>query len=207
MKGYIETLQMKADTIDQAEREKYLKTIHGSSDKLSNLVSQLFEYSKLEAKQVTPEKEPFSITDLALDLVANYQVISKQKGIKLFLEAGEEVPLVFADISLVERAIQNLMDNALKFTPEDGTVTLIIEELNENVQVTVSDTGPGIKESEQSELFERYRQSKRTSQREGVGLGLAIVKKIMELHDTSIQIISKPNQGSSFQFWLPSYAG
>ena len=207
MKGYIETLQMKSASLEEKEREKYMNIIHESSDKLSNLVAQLFEYSKLEAKQVTPNKEPFSLTDLAADLVANYQMIGEQKGINIELKAEKEVPLVFADISLVERAIQNLMDNALKFTPQNGLVTLCVASSDKEVKVVVSDTGPGIKESEQSQLFERYRQSKRTSQKGGVGLGLAIVKKIMELHNTKIQIVSKPNQGSSFQFWLPSYAG
>lgn len=206
LKGYVETLQMKANSLNEEERSKYLTIIHDSSDKLSKLVAQLFEYSKLEAQQVKPNKEPFSMTDLALDLVANYQVIGEKKGISLHLDAGKDIPMVFADISLVERAIQNLMDNALKFTPKDGKVTLHIASSDKDVMITVSDTGPGIKESEQVQLFERYRQSKRTNQSEGVGLGLAIVKKIMELHNTKIQIISKPNEGSSFQFWLPSYA-
>jgi len=207
LKGYVETMQMKAETLSEEEKDKYMTVINSSADKLSNLVAQLFEYSKLEAKQVTPNKEPFSITDLALDLVANYQVLGEKNGIELDLKVEKELPLVFADISLVERAILNLMDNALKFTPRDGKVTLHIASSNQNVTITVSDTGPGIKESEQSQLFERYRQAKRSSQNGGVGLGLAIVKKIMELHNTSIQIISKPNEGSSFQFWLPSYSG
>ena len=97
------------------------------------------------------------------------------------------------------------MDNALKFTPKGGKVSLNLEADNEKVKVSITDTGVGIKESEQVQLFERYRQSKRTNNKEGVGLGLAIVKKIMELHNTTIQIVSRPNEGSSFQFWLPSY--
>ncbi|MBL4707020.1 MAG: HAMP domain-containing histidine kinase [Flavobacteriales bacterium] len=207
LKGYAETLQMKEGSLSDEERKKYLEIIHSNSDKLSNLVAQLFEYSKLEAEQVKPNKEPFSLTDLAQDLVANYQVLGEKKGVNLSLKVTNDVPLVFADISLVERALQNLMDNALKFTPKGGMVTLNLESSNNDVKITVSDTGPGIKESEQVQLFERYRQSKRTNNKEGVGLGLAIVKKIMELHNTTIQIVSKPNEGSSFQFWLPSYAG
>ncbi len=205
MKGYSETLQMKEGTIGEEERKKYLEIIHGNSDKLSKLVSQLFEYSKLEAEQVKPNKEPFSITDLAQDLIANYQVLGVKKEIEIDLQVNKEVPVVFADISLVERAIQNLMDNALKFTPKGGKVSLNLEADNEKVKVSITDTGVGIKESEQVQLFERYRQSKRTNNKEGVGLGLAIVKKIMELHNTTIQIVSRPNEGSSFQFWLPSY--
>jgi signal transduction histidine kinase len=207
LKGYVETLQIKSKDLSEEERDKYLAVINESSDKLSRLIAQLFEYSKLEAKQVSPDKEPFSIADLAMDLVASYQVISQKKTIDLQVKATKNIPLVFADIGLVERAIQNLIDNALKFTPEKGKVLVEITALDKEVLVTVSDTGPGIKKSEQSQLFERYRQSKRTHQKEGVGLGLAIVKKIMDLHNTSIQVISKPNEGSSFQFWLPFYTG
>ncbi len=205
LKGYTETLQMKEGSIAEDERKKYLDAIDGNADKLSNLVAQLFEYSKLEAEQVKPNKEPFSITDLAQDLIANYQVLGEKKGVEIGLNVSQEVPIVFADISLVERAIQNLMDNALKFTPKGGKVTLNLEGTKENVKIAISDTGIGIKKNEQVQLFERYRQSKRTNNKEGVGLGLAIVKRIMELHNTTIQIISKPNEGSSFQFWLPSY--
>lgn len=205
MKGYAETLQMKEGTISEDERKKYLNIIHGNSDKLSTLVSQLFEYSKLEAEQVKPNKEPFSMTDLAQDLIANYQVIGQQRNIAIEMHVKNEVPIVFADISLVERAIQNLMDNALKFTPEGGKVSLNLEAGREEVKVSITDTGVGIKESEQVKLFERYRQSKQTVNKDGVGLGLAIVKKIMELHNTTIKIVSKPNEGSSFQFWLPTF--
>lgn len=205
LKGYTETLQMKEGKISEKEREKYLEIIDGNADKLSNLVAQLFEYSKLEAEQVEPNKEPFSITDLAQDLIANYQVLGKKKGVEIDMQVKNEIPIVFADISLVERAIQNLMDNALKFTPKGGTVTLNLEGTKKDVKIAISDTGIGIKEKEQVQLFERYRQSKRANNKEGVGLGLAIVKKIMELHNTTIQIISKPNEGSSFQFWLPRY--
>lgn len=207
LKGYVETMQMKADILTDEERDKYLNILHDSSDKLTKLVSQLFEYSKLEAKQVSPNKEPFSITDLALDLVAKYQLIGEKNKVRVECNAEKGTPLVFADISLVERAIQNLMDNALKFTPENGKVTLHVSESETNVIIKVSDTGIGIKESEQSQIFDRYRQAKKSNKKEGVGLGLAIVKKIVELHNTSIQIESKPNEGSSFQFWLPSYVG
>lgn len=203
--GYIETLQMKSDVLELEEKEKYLDIIKGSSERLSHLVSQLFEYSKLEAEQVKPVKEPFSMTDLAMDLITKYQVLGDKKSINIQLESDKHVPLVFADIGLVERAIQNLLDNALKFTPENGSISLQISSTEADVKIGVSDTGPGIKESEQSFIFDRYRQAKQTSKSDGVGLGLAIVKKIMDLHNTRIQLISKPNEGSTFQFHLPKY--
>lgn len=203
--GYVETLQMKREALNDEEKEKYLNIIKESSEKLSHLVSQLFEYSKLEAEQIKPEKEPFAITDLAMDLIAKYRLLAEEKSVNIQMLAEANVPLVFADISLVERAIQNLLDNALKFTPEEGKISLEISSTDKQVEIRVSDTGPGIEEKEQSFIFDRYRQASRAGKSEGAGLGLAIVKKIMDLHNTSIQIISKPNEGSTFQFYLPSY--
>ncbi len=204
--GYVETLQMKKDQLEEEEKDKYLEIIKGSSEKLSKLVSQLFEYSKLEADQVKPLKEPFSITDLAMDLVAKYQLLASEKSIEIKVNAINNTPLVFADISLVERVIQNLLDNALKFAPENGEVSLDVSVNDKDVQVAISDNGPGIHEKDQMYIFDRYRQARKASKSDGVGLGLAIVKKIMELHNTSIQVISKPNEGSTFQFHLPSYS-
>jgi len=206
IQGYIETLHMKDHTLSQKEREEYLNTISKSSEKLSKLISQLFEYSKLEANQIQPQKEPFLISELANDIHRNYSLLAKQKNIDLKLSMADNIPLVFADISLVERAIQNLMDNALKFTPEQGTVTVKIETLNKHVQVTIQDSGPGITKENQALIFERYRQTKVGQEKEGVGLGLAIVKKIMEIHDSHIKVFSKPNEGTSFSFSLPVHA-
>lgn len=203
--GYIETLQIKKDDLSEEEKDKYLGIIKASSERLSRLVSQLFEYSKLEAKQVEPLKEPFAMTDLAMDLVSKYQVLGEEKDVKIEVVAGSGVPLVFADISLVERALQNLLDNALKFTPKGGRISLNVSANKNQVEVGISDTGPGINKNEQSVIFDRYRQAKKNSNQEGFGLGLAIVKKIMELHNTTIQVISNPNEGSTFVFQLPKY--
>lgn len=118
---------------------------------------------------------------------------------------NEGIPLVFGDISLVERAIQNLMDNALKFTPIGGEVVVKILAGKDDVEITIKDNGPGIKQENQALIFERYRQMKTGQQGVGVGLGLAIVKKIMELHNASIRVFSRPNEGTAFTFHLPVY--
>lgn len=205
IQGYIETLQMKDDKLTKEQRSDYLKTINSSGERLSKLISQLFEYSKLEANQIKPQKEPFLISELANDVHRNYQVLAEQKEIDLRLEMELDAPLVFADIALVERAIQNLMDNALKFTPKNGTVTVQIVPNKTNVEITIKDSGPGILPENQALIFERYRQTKTGQRKEGAGLGLAIVKKIMELHNASIKVLSQPNEGTSFSFSLPVY--
>ncbi|GAB5557383.1 MAG: ATP-binding protein [Schleiferiaceae bacterium] len=205
--GYVETLEIKYENLSDDEKKHYLDIIKGSADKLSHLVAQLFEYSKLEAQQVKPQKEPFSLTDLSLDLLAHYQVIADKKNITLKLDSPNVTPMVFADIKLVERAIQNLMDNAIKFTPENGNVTIGLEVRADSVLLKVMDSGPGIPQEEQKHIFERFTQADTQKKARGAGLGLAIVKKIIELHNSQVEIISQPNHGASFQFALPSYAG
>ncbi|GJM62575.1 HAMP domain-containing sensor histidine kinase [Persicobacter diffluens] len=205
LRGYTETLQMKSDSLKEADKNKYLDIIHNSSEKLSNMVAQLFEYSKLEAKQVEAHKEAFLITELAHDLQAKNKVLADQKNIELKLEMEGKIPLVFADIKLVERAIQNLIDNALKFTPENGEVVIGLDASPEFVQVMIKDSGKGIPEEDQSYIFERYRQSDQQKAKLGAGLGLAIVKKILEIHESTIKVESEPDQGTAFFFALPAY--
>jgi len=118
----------------------------------------------------------------------------------------EGLPLVFADIALVERVIQNLMDNALKFTPKGGEVKLQLSHNESDVEVSVKDTGMGISEQDQVYIFERYRKAKATTKDNfGAGLGLAIVKKILDIHNATIGVISKPDKGTVFHFALPVY--
>lgn len=205
IQGYIETLQMKEDTLSLEERKDYLSKINSSSERLAKLIAQLFEYSKLEANQIEPQKEPFLISELANDVHRNYQVLAQKKNISLSLNMRSQIPLVFADISLVERAIQNLMDNALKFTPEGGEVTVEVKLNKKDVEISIKDSGPGIDKEHQQLVFERYRQTKTGKEKEGAGLGLAIVRKIMELHNASIKVFSKPNEGTTFSFSLPIY--
>ncbi len=205
IQGYIETLQMKEDSLSAKEKREYLAKINSSGERLAKLIAQLFEYSKLEANQIEPKKEPFLISELANDVHRNYQVLAEKKNITLQLNMQSQIPLVFADISLVERAIQNLMDNALKFTPEGGSVTVTIKPNKENVEIAIKDSGPGIAKENQQLVFERYRQTKTGKEKEGAGLGLAIVRKIMDLHNASIKVFSKPNEGTTFSFQLPVY--
>jgi len=210
MQGYVETLLMKEETISTESRQKYLNIILNSSEKLAGLIKQLFEYSKLEARQIEPKKEPFQLTDLVQDAFSRYQVLAKDKNITVKVEHEKDLPIVFADVSLVERVIQNLMDNALKFTPDSGTVTIGLQELKNGVQIMVSDTGPGIPAEEQAFIFDRYRKNNKTATQtanNGAGLGLAIVKKILELHNANIRVQSQVNKGTSFSFALPTYVG
>jgi len=205
IQGYIETLHMKGNTLSEEEQQNYIKIISSGSERLSKLIAQLFEYSKLESNQIQPEKEPFLLSELANDIHREYSLLAEEKNINFKINIPDKVPLVFADISLVERAIQNLMDNAIKFTPNNGEIEVKVETTNNHVRVIIQDSGPGIDKINQPLIFERYRQTKTGKEHEGSGLGLAIVKKIMDIHDSAITVISNPNEGTAFSFALPIY--
>lgn len=207
IRGYVETLQMKEDTITPAERKKYIDTVRESAEKLEKLVNELFELSKLEANQVKAKKEPFVISELVNDISNKYQLMAKTKNITISTILSKELPAVFADISLIERVMQNLIDNAMKFTPDGGKIIITTLKRNDNdVEVTVSDNGIGIPENEREQIFARYYKANNfTDLQSNTGLGLAIAKKILDLHQSTLDLISKENSGSSFIFRLPIY--
>jgi signal transduction histidine kinase len=203
MQGYVETLMMKKDGISVTDREKYLTIVYDSNRKLSVLVEQLFQYAKLEANLITPEKEPFQVAELASDIMMAYQLKAEEKKVRLNIQAPDNLPLVFADISLTERVLQNLLDNAFKFTPAGGAISIHLTETNAGVKVAVTDTGVGISPEDLTHIFERYKQiHPRLAQSKGMGIGLAIVKKILELHQAAIHVSSEPGKGTTFNFEL-----
>ncbi len=206
MQGYVETLIIKEETISIIEQGRYLEIIMDSCKNLSDLVEQLFQYSKLEANQIQPEKEQFLLNELASDILMKYQLIATQKGINLQLQTPENMPPVFADIALTERVLQNLLDNAMKFTLPGGQITIQLENKLTGVKINIADTGIGIAKEDQAFIFDRYKQLSDTNfSKKGMGLGLAIVKKILDLHQISIHVKSAPGIGTTFWFEIPIF--
>ena len=120
--GYIETLIMKHDTLDAQKQQEYLQTIIKSTGRLRRLMTDLFELSKLESRQIKPKMESFFMFDLLQDLSRKYKLLAQERNIELETELPSKMPVVCADIALIERALQNLIDNALNYTPEKGKV-------------------------------------------------------------------------------------
>ncbi|MBI2427324.1 MAG: HAMP domain-containing histidine kinase [Ignavibacteriales bacterium] len=203
--GYIETLMIKTESLTKDEREQYLKTVLTSTERLRKLVEELFELSKLEAKQTKPNPEPFSISELVQDIGQKYLIIAEKKGITFQCVFPKDLPMIVADIALIDRVIQNLVDNAIKFTPSGGIVRIELHRLSDGVDVKISDTGSGILPEDIPNIFDRYNKGsqKNIFQNDGAGLGLAIVKKILEVHSLTIDVDSKVNEGTAFSFTLP----
>ena len=205
IQGFVETLQMKQDRMPPAQQQQYLQTIYNGTDRLGRLIAQLFDYSKLEARQIEPRREAFNVGELAQDVVHKFGVLAKKQQVDVIVDLPPQLPYIFADLGLVERVLDNLMDNALKFTPAGGTIGLQMRPTEDTVEIQVSDTGPGIPEADLPFVFDRYRKGARAGSgiNMGAGLGLAIVKKILELHNQGIQIRSRLREGTSFVFHLP----
>ena len=203
IKGYAETLQLKKDFLREDEKDQYIAILVKSSTNLKQLVDELFELSKLEAKTVVPNFENFSVSELLLDNIARYQIIAGEKHITINGEIPTEVPMVCADVALIDRVLQNLISNAIKFTPANGCITAAVVVHDDAVQVSIKDTGPGIPNDKLDGIFERYYHTNyKGAGKSGIGLGLAIVRKILEIHGSEIYVDSADGEGSHFYFTL-----
>ena len=202
--GYIETLQLKEGRLTDEERDQYLAVARRQSERLGTLVEELFELARLESRDMEPELEPFPLPELVQDVVLGFQLEAEKKQVSLNLERPPEVPLVSADIGLIQRALSNLIGNALKHTDEGGRVSVFIEPLINKVAVRIEDTGCGIPDAELEQIFDRFYQARNHGEAQSTagGLGLAIVKRILELHGSAVEAVSIVGEGTVFTFSL-----
>lgn len=204
--GYLETLQLKDEKLSSSERNDYVATALRHSERLTQLVAELFELAKLDATREAPQREPFAITELVHDVAQKFRLRMEQAGIALQICIDSDTPFVEADIGLIERALENLIDNAIDHTPQGGSLTLTVKKQSGEVEVTVRDSGTGIPAAELPRIFDRFYQVNDKHRQGGhAGLGLAIVKRIMELHHSHITVESEPDHGTAFRFMLPAW--
>jgi signal transduction histidine kinase len=205
LKGYIETLELKDDQLTREERMRYLSIARRQSDKLGHQVEELFELARLESAEMKPELESFPIAELIQDVVQEFRLAAEQREVDLDLSLPEDGPLVSADIGLIQRVLQNLIQNAINHTEEGGSVTVVLSAEPRRVTVRVEDTGCGIPRDELVQVFDRFYQAEPSdgSGRRTGGLGLAIVKRILELHGSAVEAASTVGEGTVFKFSLP----
>ncbi len=202
--GYLETLKLKRDELDDNERDLYLTAALHNSERLSHLVTELFELAKLEAPETTPACEAFHPAELAQDILQKFQIKARQQNVDLHLDAEKNLPFVYADIGLIARTLENLISNALRFTPAGGHIYLKLLPIDDGVKIQIKDTGCGISTEDIPHIFDRFFQGGRQQRSsDHGGLGLAIVKRILELHGKSIHVDSALGQGTVFTFHLP----
>jgi signal transduction histidine kinase len=207
--GYLETLLIKDGTLDAAERQRYLGIALAQSRKVGGLAQALFELARLEHGAVEPELEAFSISDLIQDVFQKFELKAQERKVRLMATLPHPAPMVRADLGMIERVLTNLFDNAIRHTPAEGEVEIIVEPARDGkVLVIVADTGPGIPAEMRDVLFRRPF-ALRGERREG-GLGLLIVSRIMQLHGGDIELVDPADlarrspQGAVFRFALPA---
>lgn len=208
VQGYLETVLMKYTDLTEEERRRFIEISLRNVEKLNRLVHELFELSKLDAKQVQPHPEPFSIAELAQDVVMKFRNDVDQKKINLKADFEGKLPMVSGDIGMIERVLTNLIENAIRYTPEDGEIRIQPSQRNGRVRIAVSDTGCGIPATDLPHIFDRfYRAGKdRGKSTAGTGLGLAIAHRIIELHGSQIKVESELEKGTTFYFELETSA-
>ena len=208
--GYVETVLLCGETLDPAARANHLRTALRHVDLLGKRINDLFELSKLDAGRLEPRQEVFCLAELLQDVVQNYRLAAQHRGVQLSLAAGSHTKAkVLADIAMIERVLQNLIDNALRYTGARGAVTLAIETHGAFMEISVSDTGRGIETAHLPHIFERYwRATDADESAAGAnsGLGLAIVKRILDLHGSVVRVHSEFTRGTRFEFLLPRAA-
>ena len=206
MRGYLETLLLKSDQFSPEERRQHLATAFKHSERMSRLVQELFELSNLEAMETRPEREPVALGELVQDVAQKFRLRAEQNGNWLRTRIPPNLPFVAADIGLLERVLENLIENAIVHTPRGGHVELVLEPLSNGARTTVVNTGSVISPEDLPHVFERFYQAPDRRSTGGVGLGLAIVHRILEAHGSTISVSSTAETGTAFSFVLPEAA-
>jgi len=203
--GYLETWELQKDGMTVDQGAEYVAIAKRNAQKIATLIEQLFELAHLDGNNVQVNLEPFPIAELIHDVLQKFSIQAKEKNIALSVVPFGSSICVRADVEKMDRVLTNLVENALRHTPENGSITVKIEPKSGFVTLQVSDTGIGIPEKDLPFIFDAHYKAG-NSVRENTahgGLGLAITKKLLELHESAIRVSSQLNQGTTFSFNLP----
>jgi signal transduction histidine kinase len=203
--GFSEVLSEQMFGEVNEKQADYLRDIHSSGAHLLSLINDILDLSKIEAGRMDLELSAFSLSEALENALTLIRERATHHGIKLELDADSAIGEWTADERKFKQIMLNLLSNAVKFTPAGGTISVRANRANGGVEVSVSDTGVGIKPEDQPLVFEEFRQVGGDSLKksEGTGLGLALTKKFVELHGGTIALRSEIGQGSTFSFTLP----
>jgi two-component system, OmpR family, phosphate regulon sensor histidine kinase PhoR len=181
----------------------YINTIFQEIQSLENLITMFLEYARLDLHIITPVPSAIQVEQECQEVVSRTRPQAEAKKIVIETEYPQDITVVQADSLLFQRALCNLLGNAVKYSPPKTHVQLIVTDLGQEVQVAVKDQGPGISPEDQVHLFEPLYRGQGAGSQTGLGLGLAIVKRIIDAHQGHLWVESEPGQGSTFLFRLP----
>ncbi len=202
IKVMVETLRDGA-VDDQKTARDFLNRIDDEVNRLTQLVAELTELSRIETGKAELKLEPVNINDLAEEVAAQLKPQAERQRLSLVKELAANLPQVSADRARVRQVIVNLLHNAIKFTDAGGRITVTTRREGDSVTLAIADTGSGIAEEDLPHVFERFYKGDKVRTGEGTGIGLAIAKHIVEAHGGNIRVESEEGRGSTFSFSLP----
>jgi signal transduction histidine kinase len=203
VQGYLDLLEGGAG--DRREvLERYVRTMQACCGQMTGLVTEILDLYKLETAGLVAERRPVDLAAVVAAVTGRFASAARGRGIALEIAGTERRLRVLGDAGRLDQVLMNLLGNAMKFTPEGGTVAVAVRVVDREVEVAVSDSGPGIAAEEIPQLFERFGQagSGRRSRAAGTGLGLLICRRVVEGHGGRIWIESEPGQGTRVAFRL-----
>lgn len=200
--GFLDLVRDKNVAVSDENKNKFINVAYAETKRLNNLISDLFELSKLESGQIKINAEVFNIYELVSDIVQKYQLkIGKAKHVDLNFEIHENLGFALGDIKYIDRVFQNLLDNAVRYVDEGGYVGIWILDDKDYFKIKICNSGDLIPQADLDVIFDRYYTSEKTDQTRS-GLGLAIAKSICTLHGCSIKAESNEFV-NSFWFTVP----
>ncbi len=204
---YIETALDEGEK-DEALRAKCLNVINSESRRLDRLVNDMLSTAEIEAGSLQVHADDVRLKDVFTELATDYEMQAKEKNISLTFDLPPKLPVIQADNGMIVLALHNLVGNALKYTENGGTVTVVVHANENDITVDVMDTGFGIDEEDQVRVFDRFyrAQDKRLKGITGSGLGLALAREVVRMHGGDITVKSELNEGSTFTMTLPNEA-
>jgi CheY-like chemotaxis protein/anti-sigma regulatory factor (Ser/Thr protein kinase) len=205
--GFSEVLleQMFGDINER--QEEYLRDIHGSGKHLLELLNEILDLSKVEAGKMELEYSSFELRSLLMDAASMLRERAAAQSVDLRVEVHDGIGMVESDELRLKQVVLNLMTNAVKFTPDGGSVVVRATPGPSGIEITVTDTGIGVAEADRKRIFESFQQGGRGSSREeGTGLGLTLSRRIVELLGGRMWLESEVGVGSTFGFTLPAHA-
>ena len=207
VKTPVANLKMVTDTllakpVTEQERRDFLQGIRSQTDKLEFLVQSMGKASRLETGAITLEKKDGPLLDTLAQAMSGIVYGAEQKGISVEVQCPDDLR-VSHDSKWTAEALFNLLDNAVKYTPAGGKISVSVERWEMYVKLDVTDTGKGIPESRQAAIFRRFYREEEVHDQPGVGIGLYLAREIVTRQGGYIQVASKPGRGSTFSVFLP----
>lgn len=207
----VETIELSHNQDDSEKVQRMRKQLFKQARKqfmlMNRMISGLLQASKSVSAKLNIDPHKLYLKPLCQEIINQFARQFQEKSQQLKEDIPQDLPLIYADEELIRQLLVNLLENAIKYTPQGGEISLsVLHRTSQKIQVSIGDTGPGIPPEKQERIFEGHFRLKRDREKDGYGLGLALCRKIVQAHYGQIWVDSSPGQGSCFHFTLPVYS-